>query len=82
MWDPVGEEGVLTDFDLESHSNEDPIGGRANLVADLLECKMVCDNRATRLARDMIEPYVWMLVFTCIYADVSGRGPPGPVGGL
>ncbi|KAF8062505.1 hypothetical protein FPV67DRAFT_1508823 [Lyophyllum atratum] len=74
MWDPSCEEGVLTDFDLEypsKHSSTE--GGGTSIVTDLLECKEVCDNRSKQLARDIIEPYTWMIISAYIDQDVLFR---------
>ncbi|GLB40061.1 hypothetical protein LshimejAT787_0705710 [Lyophyllum shimeji] len=63
MWDSTGEQGVLTDFDLEVSSNDKlDNAGQGTFVVDLLESKAICDSRATRLARDTFEPYAWMLI--------------------
>ncbi|KAF5383709.1 hypothetical protein D9615_003665 [Tricholomella constricta] len=71
MWDPVSERGVLTDFDHDGSSEQVAAVGNLFMVADLLDCKESCDNRTALLTRDLIEPYMWMLVSTYLNADVA-----------
>ncbi|KAG6898511.1 hypothetical protein C0993_006332 [Termitomyces sp. T159_Od127] len=69
LWDTVDDEGVLTDFDLDSSG---PLqahkADRVSPVAELLTCKAICDNRVLRLSRDQIEPYAWMITSTYLHA--------------
>ncbi|KAG6857293.1 hypothetical protein H0H87_006486 [Tephrocybe sp. NHM501043] len=68
QWNSYDEIGVLTDFDLDSTSTgtiglpEETLQAQALAVEELMTSKAFCDNRSLLIPRDLVEPYVWMLV--------------------
>lgn len=75
MWDPTTEQGILCDFDLSSSPSSsllrprDVSEQRVPMIAGLLECKELCDDRKLRLSRDLVEPHVWLLVSAYLSPD-------------
>lgn len=73
MWDPVAQRGVLSDFDsVDSlgHTVHDFVGKSDSTIAELLDCKKMCDNRSSRLSHDLVEPIIWLLVAAYLGSEI------------